>query len=675
VGPWLEFVDRDEAHVYWTSRQPSPSILAYQLGETFHKVVDPMPKINHMLKISGLKRNRIYHYAVEVEYDGKRQRTSDHQCDTFFNYRPVTVTSNGRTSGKLAEAVLERVQISSGICALIGINNSGLAVALASQSDLRVIVFVDDKTQAEMLRREIEQTGAYGSRVSVLLTEPNDPLPLTPHCLNLVVAAINPASVGIAEKATHCLASTGRALWIENPARLSLDAIATAGLQDAEPLAGAGEWTHAYGRADNSAFGGESLAGARSQKDLVVQWIGRPGPRYQSDRSGRKSPPLAVAGRVFLQGLNRIIAVDSFNGTIHWSLEVPYFQRMNLPRDTSNWCADRHNIYAAVRDHCWKINVADGTVVDTWPVRDYIPGQGQVDWGYVSSAGEQLIGSVGHEGASWTDFWGGPGWYDEATGERAHKVCSRAIFGLHKLSGSPLWKYTRGVILNSTITVGDGRVCFVESREPTIVAKKQGRFGSTGLWQAQHLVALDAESGKLLWETPIDTVDGETAFCMAYSDNRFVIVSSANIEFHISTFDATTGQPTWTNRSAWGKGEADHGTHLSRPAIAGNRLYVRPAVFDLETGEKLPSEMPIGGCGTYACTDSALFFRGGPGVLSIWNSQDGNYTHWPRLRPDCWLSSIPADGLLLSPEGGGGCSCGKWLETSLAFIPRVHLQH
>ena len=39
------------------------------------------------------------------------------------------------------------------------------------------------------------------------------------------------------------------------------------------------------------------------------------------------------------------------------------------------------------------------------------------------------------------------------------------------------------------------------------------------------------------------------------------------------------------------------------------------------------------------------------------------------LRPGCWLSTIPANGMLLSPEGGGGCSCGKWMEASIGFMP------
>ena len=46
-------------------------------------------------------------------------------------------------------------------------------------------------------------------------------------------------------------------------------------------------------------------------------------------------------------------------------------------------------------------------------------------------------------------------------------------------------------------------------------------------------------------------------------------------------------------------------------------------------------------------------------------------TSWYNLRPSCWLSTVPANGMVLSPEGGGGCSCGNWLETSIGFAPRL----
>ena len=57
-------------------------------------------------------------------------------------------------------------------------------------------------------------------------------------------------------------------------------------------------------------------------------------------------------------------------------------------------------------------------------------------------------------------------------------------------------------------------------------------------------------------------------------------------------------------------------------------------------------------------------------AFTMWNAESNDLSKWERLRPDCWISTIPADGMILSPEGGGGCSCGSWLETSIAFAPK-----
>jgi hypothetical protein len=92
-------------------------------------------------------------------------------------------------------------------------------------------------------------------------------------------------------------------------------------------------------------------------------------------------------------------------------------------------------------------------------------------------------------------------------------------------------------------------------------------------------------------------------------------------------------------------------------------------VLDLKTGGLLPITMPGGGCGTYAATAKSLIFRSSN--VTLWNLETGKRSDFNRLRPGCWLSTIPAAGMLLSPEAGGGCSCGKWLETSLGFRPRM----
>jgi outer membrane protein assembly factor BamB len=187
------------------------------------------------------------------------------------------------------------------------------------------------------------------------------------------------------------------------------------------------------------------------------------------------------------------------------------------------------------------------------------------------------------------------------------------------------------------------------------------------LWDNQHLVAVNIQSGEKLWDVPINTKDGTTVFYMAYGNGKLVIVSSLKDRYHIYAFNAESGKQEWYQNFKWASD--NHGGHMSRPAIVEDKLYVRPAVFNLITGERLSQEVPMGGCGTYACSQNAIFMRSS-GKVFLWNTNTSESSSWERLRPDCWLSTIPAGGLLLSPEAGGGCSCGSWYETSIAFRPK-----
>ena len=40
-------------------------------------------------------------------------------------------------------------------------------------------------------------------------------------------------------------------------------------------------------------------------------------------------------------------------------------------------------------------------------------------------------------------------------------------------------------------------------------------------------------------------------------------------------------------------------------------------------------------------------------------------------RPSCWLSNLPARGLLLKPEASTGCGCTFAMQTSIVLAPRI----
>ena len=705
AGPSFQFDRPGEAIVRWHTQTTTPSQLDYHHDDLVLSISDAQPTTQHQLRLSGLKHNRIYSVTLIDNQEQTARRSAAYELDTFFDFSPQPILSPRTISAEIespprmstaARTILQQSHIDRGLCLVYGLDDGSLAVELARQSRLKVIAIDTDHARVDSIRRRLIAAGSYGHRLSVYHVPSFSQLPLPGHWANLVVSEslvrdgtpiltaaeahrqLRPdggvACLGQPAGTAPQLAKKELADWLgarADSARIVVGGeLGTLAIWTRGPLQGAGEWSHLYGRADNSAFGGEQLLGVTKASDLAVQWVGRPGPRYQVDRNGRKPSPLSTAGRLFLQGLHRLAAVDAFNGSILWTLEIPDLQRFNMPRDSGNWCADRDFLYVAVRDRLWKIDVREGRVTRKLEVPSPQTRQGPWDWGYIARSGDKIIGTSVRRATSWTNFWGGggEGWYEGLGGEVTHKICSDALFSIDRDTDKVVWNYQNGVVLNSTITISDGKVYFIECRHETVIGAPERRVGRPELWKQQFLVAVDANDGSLLWEQPIELPPGKIVFYMAHGKGRLVVVGSADGKYHIHTFASANGKPDWSRSFGWPDGKGDHGKAMSRPAIVDDKLYVRPLVLNIKDGSDAEPQMPIGGCGTYACSTGAVFFRAE--TLTVWNPVLGQSTTWNRLRPDCWLSTIPAGGLLLSPEGGGGCSCGIWLETSVGFIPR-----
>jgi outer membrane protein assembly factor BamB len=692
AGPWLQFTDPTSAVVRWRTKEPVPTALEYWLDGERKKLADEATTTEHHVRLTGLRKNRVYRYVIREERDGQNLATREFECDTFFNFTSPGVEEAATGSFvDSARSMIKNAKVDRGVCLVLGSEKGQLALELAKQSRLRVIAVESDADKVRASREFLKTAGVYGSRVTVRQVDDLTKLPFVGHFANLVVSEV-PVMTGwhpeVVAEIFRVLRPDGGVAWLGPPivspemvVQWEKDGFEVELHQEPpnqqlvvrrKALPGAGDWSHLYGRADNSAFGGEQLLGVEKADDLEVQWIGRPGPRFKPDRNGRKPSPLSTAGRLYVQGLQRIAALDAYNGMVLWSLEIPDLQRFNMPRDCGNWCADRDFVYAAVRDKCWQIDAARGEVVK---IHDVVTAadSAKFDWGSLISMDYQLIGTAVKQGTSWTTFWGGAdaGWYDARSGAVTDKICADNLFSIDKNTGQTKWTYAQGVVINSTVPVHAKRIYFVECRNREIIDAPERRIGNPKLWEDQYLVALDAYTGKLIWERPIDTEDGKVVFYLAGgAAGRLVIVASADEKYHVYGFSTDGGEQLWNQTFRWPGGKGDHGKAMSRPAIVGDRVYVRPQAFQLADGKQLPQQMPGGGCGTYACSSGAIFFRAG--TVTMWNQETAKSTGWNRLRPDCWLSAIPAAGMLLSAEGGGGCSCGTWMETSVGFMPVSH---
>ena len=705
VGPYVQFLSPSTARVRWGTSEPAPTWLTLRDRGEQTRHGDGVPRTKHEVVLRDLPHERMLHYAIEQESDGDTSSTLEFELDTQFNFstpdwRPVADPLADARQSPLIDAAakfcVETSGADQGICLVLGVGEGRLAWELARRTRLRVVAVDTDPNKVAAARARFLQAGVYGSRIAVHHVESYAKLPFVGRFANLIVSEdvmMNGRPVGDAAEVFRALRPNGGMLCLGQPAgsgapldrealsawwaETGLDATWRSG-PDGEwftavrpELEGAGEWSHLYGRADNSAFGGESLGGASTTSEMTVQWIGRPGPRAQPDRNGRKPSPLSTSGRLFVQGLHRVIAVDAFNGSILWSLEIPALERFNMPRDCSNWCADDDHVYLAVKDRCWQIDAATGDVMTMFPVVPSERNDWEYEWGYIARTESQLIGSAEKAESAFTSYWGDAdaGWYDARSGPATFKVCSDSLFALNPRTGERNWSYENGVIINSTITVSADRAYFVESRSREMKQSPSRRTGAAELWDDQYLVALDLQSGAVVWEEPIDTADGTVVFYLADGDGTLIVDASTDSKFEVTAFQSSDGKPLWRQEFGWFENKGDHGKAISRPAIVGGRVYVRPKVLDLASGEVLDIEMPKGKCGTYAATTQAMVFR--TTEITLWNTSSGSASSWDRMRPDCWLSTIPAAGMLLSPEGGGGCSCGSWMEMSVGFMPRT----
>ncbi|MFM7183489.1 MAG: PQQ-binding-like beta-propeller repeat protein [Planctomycetota bacterium] len=717
VGPALRFLDARRAEITWQTNSPSETILMFGPRDRPQAIREPGLRTEHRVVVSGLVLRREYPYRICTSGTGDLQESREFTCDTYLNYnvpKPWDGEGFGAETGdpavhQAAQRVLGLSALRRGLCLVLGASDEGaLAAQIARETDARILVVDTSVERIEAARRAIQATGNYGSRIAALVVESLEHLPLPSHCFRLIASAdalalgtcngsavevkrlLDPvrgvAVIGQPPGRSRALSVADVQGWLApvtnraaGASRLTIDAVDDdsgrwAALRAGGGLPGARPWTHQYADVGNTACSDDTLQGATGFRHMTTQWIGRPGGRYQADRMVRKPAPLAAAGRLVLQGQGSLICVDTASGTVLWSLEIPGLGRFNMVRDASNYCTDGEHVYLAFEGACWVIDLDEGRVVRRLEIG--LPAdRPRQDWSYVATSDHALLGTWTSPGAAFTNAWGGGAWYEHSGWEKA---CSSGVFAYDTRSFEKAWAHEGGVVINTTITVGDGRVYFLETRQPEVVAGETRLLNGKALWSKPWLVALDLQTGRKVWERTFadeefpyaDVMCGMVFRCgmlLFHGSTPSTTRSGPKGFYHLRAFDAASGADAWKSDAPWaGYG---HGIQTSYPVVVRDKVFYSPHVFQLATGDRLPFTWNEGHCGTTSASCHALFYRFT--TIAFWDIEHRTETRWPTVRPDCWLSAIPAEGLLLAPEGGGGCVCGGWLETSAALAPRT----
>jgi outer membrane protein assembly factor BamB len=611
-----------------------------------------------------------------------------------------------RLYANAAEVIVKIAGMSKGYCLVHDAGIGQLAYEIATRSEFQVIGMEEDTTKIAAARRMLTDAQFYGVRVS-MHQRANTPLPYQKYFANLIVSSSAletgplPAS---AEDLFQCLAPCGGVLILVQRAdrcdeaalikwgerikgwKVEKSSNFIIGIVRRETLGGSGEWTHFYGDIGNTACSRDALAFG----PMEVQWFGRPGPRGMVDRHHRSVAPLYKDGRMFISGDNAIVAMDAYNGTIIWERAVPKSVRLVALKDCGNMVLTDEYLYVASGSECRAFDVKSGEQKLNVGIAA-CPGDGMKEWGYIGTVGEILLGSGTKPNASRrTQSAEIPQNFSHY--DLTPMICSDYLFALDRRVGTAQWTYFPpsdcGVIVNSSIVAGGGRVYFVESADPATCTVGDGRIKLPALLgKGSNLVALDLISGRVVWKKPSGLDDLQHILHVLYSNETLITAGSKNVSveqngmslkamrYDIRAFDAASGGELWRTLSPIDsavKLNGDHGEQDQHPAIVGDTVYTSGLAYSLHTGEiRSDWKWKRGGfgCGTISASACCLFNRGNiPQMTELKSAKQTSLSNI--IRPGCWINMIPAGGMVLIPEASSGCTCPYSIQTSMALVPR-----
>ncbi len=581
----------------------------------------------------------------------------------------ISASPYGKNSAnaKAAEAILAKSGVREGYCLDLGCGDGALAYELAKRTNLKIYAIDADPAKVRQARKKLRAAGLYGVSVTVHQADPSA-TDYPDYFADLVVSGrsvkLGP-NAALAAEMDRMQRPYGGVVCVGQPDALQFD---TRGA-----LEGAAEWTHQYADTANTANSGDS----RIRGPLRMLWY-RDTDIDMPQRHGRGPAPLFHNGRMFVEGINTLRAVDAYNGRTLWEYHLQgvltaYDQDhlMGTAGTGSNICIDESSVYVHVKSRCLRLDAATGKKIGEYPTPKQPDGEPGT-WGYIACVDGTLYGSL-------ADTRHIVRWRYLKGDMQTQYSESMQLFALDVETGKLKWTYTpTQSIRHNTVALAEGRLFLIDRSIADIdkidyeKKKRRGADGKEIEVIAEHapgkLLALDAKSGAPLWESDDDIYGTMLAasveydiLLMTYQPTRFRLKSE--IGGRMTAFRASTGDRLWDNNRA----DDPRHEYASRPIINGETIYAQPGAWNLATGRKLEFAFSRSyGCGTLASAENLLIFRSATlGYRDI--EKDEEAQNYGGIRSGCWINAIPAGGLVLLPDAASGCVCSYLIKATIAL--------
>ena len=617
-----------------------------------------------------------------------------------------------------AEAILKTSGAKKGFCLVLGNEEGRLAWELAKRSDLEIYAIEPDASKAKKARELLSSAGYYGNRITIHQGPLSD-VPYPNYFANLVVSdtlvktgelpdgfdvkgiahCVKPLggviALGPAPDKTKPLSARLQSSGLDEEANVSTKgdfAILTRGA-----LPGAGSWSHQYGEPGNTAASYDY----RIKGGLGVLWYGDPGEDKVVNRHDGAVSPLAINGRLIVQGEDSILAYDAYNGLFLWERANPKSIRTGVFNNVNpgNLVASDDSLFFMEEDICYEIDSATGKEKAAHKLPEVFREKGGHQWGYVSYQDGILFGAASVR--------------SEAKSKRRGRKTddeTDGIFAIDVKTGKHLWAYSGSkTIEHQTIAVGDDAVYFIDSnitgeQRQTILRQDKSKFKNLSEEEQKKAeaelkkqdlrlaIGINSRTGKKLWEKAVDVTDcseigiGGGKLTLLFRNN-VLLLCGANANGHywkqfmggefakrrLVALSGGSGEKLW----------AKDGNYRNRPIIVDDQIIAEPWAYDLYSGKQKMRKHPITGedvpwsimrdghhCGMIAATPNMLTFRSR--YTSFYDmNEDIGAKHFSGHRTGCWINAIPGNGLISVPEGSAGCVCLFSVASTIVMEPRA----
>ena len=576
-----------------------------------------------------------------------------------------------------AEAIVKAAGSPGGYGVVLGLGDDGLAEALVGASTLRLVVIDSDAKAIAAFRERMDAAGLYGTRVTGHVGDPAT-YRLPQYVASLAVCRDAAPSVRILRPygGAACLLPGVEAELPGTEAK-PLPGGGTLRVRTGPPK-GAADWTHQYADAGNTLCSQDD----RVRLPLGLLWFGGPSNDQVLPRHGHGPAPQVAAGRLFIEGLSMLRAIDIYTGRLLWQRKFPHIGKFygNTSHHPganmigSNYTSTPDSVYLVDKDKILQLAAATGKTMSEFRQPESTDDKIRY-WGYLSV---------------WKDLLAA------TSGPVKYTASSKELVIMDRKTGKVLWRRrARYGFRHNAIAMGSGKLFCIDGVSPKRrgslprAPKDADEATKKKFAYAPRLLALDVRTGKELWAAT-EKIYGTF---VSYSAEHDVVLKAGAAARDRPSDEIGAGMRAY--RGADGTLLWESPARYSGPCIInGDTIITQIAAvhknsgpaWSLLTGKPRLRKHPLTGrewhwrywrfygCNTASAGKHLLLFRSGAAGYADWTGDSGT-GNFGGFKSGCTSNMIPAGGVLAIPEYTRTCGCHYQNQTSLGLVhdPQVDM--